>query len=182
MSFVEIIYVNTPLTKLEENGEILGNFNSVLSSKGKLQTKELSQRLTGINIDVIFTSSLTHSREAANLLFVRDFEIISESLLNECNFGEFNNSTLSYWKKENYITNGYSNGESYMDVGLRVEKFLDFLRNEYKSKKVLIVGHESIRCALEVSINERSFREVLEESQSKELDKKKNIIYRYHLY
>ena len=181
MTSVEIIYVNTPLTELEEKGEIVGNFNAVLSSRGKLQTKELSEKLTGIKIDVIFTSSLSHSKEAANLLFVRDFEIISDSLLNECNFGEFNNSTLSYWKKENYITNGYSNGESYLDVGFRVEKFLDFLRSEYKSKKVLIVGHESIRCALEVSINERSFREVLEESQSKELDKKKDIIYKYQL-
>lgn len=181
MTPVEIIYVNTPLTILEEQGEIVGDFNTSLSNTGKLQAKELSERLTGLDIDAIFTSPLAHSKEAANLLFVRDFDIIEDNLLKECNFGDFNRSTLSYWKKENYITKSYDNGESYLDVGYRVNKFLDFLRDEYKSKKILVIGHESIRCALEVSINERSFREVLEESQSKELDKKKGIIYTYTL-
>ncbi|MCH8520251.1 MAG: histidine phosphatase family protein [Nanoarchaeota archaeon] len=181
MTPVEIIYINTPLTIHEEQGEIVGNFDTTLSNIGKLQTKELSEKLTGIDISAIFTSPLTHSKETANLLFVRDLEIIEDSLLKECDFGDFNHSTLSYWKKENYITTSYENGESYLDVGYRVDKFLDFLRDEYKLKKVLVIGHESIRCALEVSINERSFREVLEESQSKELDKKRGIIYNYTL-
>lgn len=178
---VEIIYINTPLTINEEEGEVIGNFNSKLSNRGKLQTKELSEKLTGLDIDVIFTSPLTHSIETANLLFVRDFSNIEDNLLTECDLGDFNRSTLNYWKKENYITKRYPNGESYLDVGFRVGRFLDFLRNHYSSKKILIIAHESIRCALEVSINQRSFREVLEESQLKELDIRRDIIYHYTL-
>ena len=179
---IEILYINTPLTVNEEKGEIIGNNNSKLSSTGKLQTKELSEKLTGIDIDVIFTSPLKQSTETTNLLFIRDLIIVEDNLLIECDFGDFNRSTLNYWKKENYITNKYPNGESYLDVGFRVGKFLDFLREEYSSKKVLVIAHESIRCALEVTINKRSFREVLEESQLKELDKRRDIIYHYTLY
>lgn len=178
---IKIICINTPITINEEKGEVIGNYNSKLSNGGKLQTKELSEKLTGLDIDAIFTSPLTHSIETANLLFVRDFSNIKDNLLVECDFGDFDRSTLNYWKKENYITNKYPNGESYLDVGFRVGKFLDFLRNNYSSKKILIIAHESIRCALEVSINQRSFREVLEESQLKGLDKRRDIIYHYNL-
>lgn len=178
---VEIVYINTPITLDEEKGEVVGGFDSDLSNFGKMQVKELSEKLTGLDIDIIFTSPLQQSRETAKLLFMRDFDILEEEQLRECDFGDFNHSTLNYWKKENYITSKYPNGESYLDVRVRVEKFLEFLRQQYSSKKILVIAHESVRCAIEVSVHERSFREVLEESQLKELDKRKDIIYHYSI-
>ena len=181
MAAVEITFINTPQTVHESRGEVIGKYDSHLCDIGKLQTKQLSEKLTGLDVDIIFTSPLTHSKEAANLLFIRDFDIVEDPHISECDFGDFNLSTLNYWKKENYITTGYPNGESYLDVGYRVQKFLEYLKSNYATKKILIVSHESVRCALEVFLKERSFREVLEESQSKELDKRRDIIYRYTL-
>ena len=127
-----------------------------LTKEGKEQAKKLAEKLNKIKFDKIFISEARRTYETILplLKLKKDIPIKKDKRLNECKFGIFSGLTLKEAEKkypniyQARLKNKYSfripKGESYKDVALRLNFFLNDLRKETKKsqfKNILIVTH-----------------------------------------
>ena len=79
-------------------------------------------------------------------------QIIQDKRLRECNYGEYNAApaTVAEPMLEENITKKFPNGESCEDVKVRINDFLDYLKNNYNGKSVAIAAHKAPQLALDV--------------------------------
>ena len=131
-----------------------------LSKLGKKQSVELPVRNTD-KFDVVYCSDLLRAVHSAELSFKDKFPIIIDERLRECDYGNYNGkpSDIVEPLQEKMITEQFPNGESYEDVKMRIESFIDDLRTDYDGKHVAIVAHKAPQLALEVILNNRSWVE-----------------------
>lgn len=121
------------------------------TSKSFLQDAEELRKKLPSNFDQVFTSPLSRCTFLANELGF--YDAILDERLKEMNFGDWelkkwediNSDDLQNWM-DNYDTVTTPNGESLMDLYLRVETFYEDLKNR-NDRKVLIITHAGvIRC------------------------------------
>ncbi|KKP31668.1 MAG: hypothetical protein A2312_04155 [Candidatus Staskawiczbacteria bacterium RIFOXYB2_FULL_32_9] len=85
--------------------------------------------------------------------------------MRECNYGLYNGKTSEIVEpmQEKCINERFPKGESYEDVKIRIQSFLDFLKANYNGKSVAIVAHKAPQLALDILLNgktwERAFAE-----------------------
>ena len=108
--------------------------------------------------DIIFTSELLRTIETSKSFKSKENIIINKNL-NEIDYGEFegqkfdgNNSShiLLFKKMSKNINERFINGESYLDVILRIKRFVqnDLIRYE-KHKLILVITHNVfLRCLI----------------------------------
>jgi len=127
-----------------------------LTREGKKQAKKLAKRLSKVETDKIFISEAKRTYETILPLIrlKKDTPIKKDKRLNECKFGIFSGLSLEEAEKKypkifkmrekNKWSFSIPKGESYKDVGLRLESFLGDLKKESKKsqlRNVLIVTH-----------------------------------------
>jgi broad specificity phosphatase PhoE len=141
-----------------------GWFDVELSPLGKDQAKELGGRYVDKNFDAIFCSDLQRSYKTAEIAFEgRNFKIIKDKRLKECNYGDFTrrSSDEVEVEKGNRINGPFPNGESYEQAAERMKSFLEYLLNNYAGKKVMIIGHRATQYGLEHWIKGIPLKEVV---------------------
>lgn len=133
-----------------------GKTDTKLSKKGIKQAKMLAKKLSGKNIDVIYTSSLKRTVATAKemLKFHKKAKIIKAKELDELLWGIWEGIKLSevkkiypelYKKRENDRFNfKIPKGESLRMLQSRVKKFLHRIMPKSKHKSVLIVSHLNV--------------------------------------
>ena len=133
----------------ENIGKIMqGNMDTVLNEKGREQAKIARDKLALENIDVIYASPKSRTRETAEIISDGKIEILYDDRLKSRNHGEFEGmdrrtiNLKDYW---NYNLNmQYQSAESIRNLYDRVSNFLDMIKEKHNNQTVLIVTHSGV--------------------------------------
>ena len=136
-----------------------------LNELGREQAINLGKN-TNYKFDLLFTSDLIRAIESANLAWPEVNKLIDERL-RECNYGEYDGEDKSLVIYEKYIDNPFPNGESLKDVEERIRSFINFLKDNYKGRKIGIVAHRAPQLALEVITKNITWKEAIEKDWRK---------------
>lgn len=139
-------------TSYNEEKRYAGMIDIPLSEKGIQSCREASLGLTGYKFDVVITSKLRRTIETAKLLVPNHPKMIHTEMCNERRFGvmeghtwdeiqNFDPPILMINVGNDLHTVNPSGGEPFEDVWQRAKRFKNFLFNNYKGKKILIVSH-----------------------------------------
>lgn len=158
---IKITYFVHGTTTDNERGISSGWFNAELSEQGVRQSIDLMDQITGRKFDAVFCSDLKRAVDSAQLAFGDATQVIHNARLRECNYGEYNGqpSNIVEPMQEKMIRDKFSGGESYEDVKIRVNSFLDFLKQKYDGKGIAIVAHKGPQLALDVLLNGKTWEE-----------------------
>ena len=143
-------------TTFDNEAHLSSGHNVVeLSPLGVQQSKEMGERYKDDHFDVIFCSDLQRAYKSAEIGFGNKWPIIKDVRLRECNYGDFTQkpSEIVDEQKPLRIEEPFPNGESYIQTTARMQIFLDFLKENYKDKRVMIIGHRATQYGLDNLIN-----------------------------
>ncbi len=149
---IKLILVRHAQTKENENLKLSGHIDSKISKKGNIQVDCITNYLKDINIDKIYTTTSSRTKDTIlEISKLKNLDILENENLREINFGDFEGITFNQIKEEypeefqNMIDDGdsyrYPNGESLIDTYNRVSKEIDIIINENEGKTVLICSH-----------------------------------------
>jgi broad specificity phosphatase PhoE len=141
-----------------------------LSELGIQQSKDLTEKTQDKKFGVVFCSDLIRAQQSAKLTWEGMYEIIPDARLRECNYGDLNGASsdiVEPMQEGECIEKPFPNGESYEDVKARVADFLEFLKQNYDGKHVAIVAHKAPQIALEVLLNNKTWKRALAEDWRK---------------
>ena len=133
----------------------------VLSQKGIDQSILLKEQVDINEFDVVFCSDLQRAIDSAKYTFEGVKEIIQDSRLRECNYGDYNGQDSSLAIYEDHIENNFPNGECLLDVEKRIREFSEFLLDNYDGKHIAIVAHRAPQLAFQVITEGKSWEEAL---------------------
>ncbi|MEG1311115.1 MAG: histidine phosphatase family protein [Romboutsia sp.] len=148
----KLILVRHALTIDNQKSRLSGHIDSIVSEEGKLQIKKLTNYLSKIHIDKIYTTSSSRTKDTVKeLAILKCINIIEKDNLKEINFGNFEGMTFDEIKSEHtkefqkMINEGYNykypNGESLIMTYNRVAEEIDKIILDNKNKTVLICSH-----------------------------------------
>ena len=134
----------------QTNSNLAGAYNLVeedLNENGINQAKELAEKIKDLDYEIIISSPLKRTVHTANIINIKNKEIIYDERLVERKHGTLSGmpwTTVDREKHWNYYTNDkYDNEESVCELFKRVYEFLNELKNkQYKS--ALIVAHSGV--------------------------------------
>ncbi|PIR89805.1 histidine phosphatase family protein [bacterium (Candidatus Gribaldobacteria) CG10_big_fil_rev_8_21_14_0_10_37_21] len=161
---IQITYFVHGTTTDNEKHLATGWAGGELSEKGIQQAKELGPLVAGKHFDVIFCSDLKRAIDSANLNFPNR-EIIQDSRLRECNYGDFAQQPVDSFEADmtKWVDKPYPNGESYKDVETRIADFLEFLKKNYQQEHIALVAHQAPQLALDVLLKGKTWQQAIAE-------------------
>jgi broad specificity phosphatase PhoE len=133
-----------------------GHFDVELSPLGERQAKELGERYREVAIDAVFCSDLQRSFRTAEIAFAdSNIEIIRDSRLRECDYGEMTRKSSDLVDKEKVdrISTPFPAGESYEQAIGRISAWLFEVAEEYADKTIMVIGHRATQYGLEHLVN-----------------------------
>jgi len=154
-NMVEIIFEAHGTTFDNEAHLSSGHNDVALSPLGEEQSKEMGIRYKDDHFDAIFCSDLQRSYKSAEIAFGDKFPIVKDARLRECSYGDFTQHPSSEVdiEKPKRIHTPFPNGESYEQTTARIHDFLNFLRENYDGKRVMIIGHRATQYGIDNLIN-----------------------------
>lgn len=149
---VKLILIRHGTTFCNEGGALSGLTDSILSETGKLQGHKLVNYFKNENIDRIYATPFSRTKETVmELAEIKKIQIEETKQLNEINFGDFEGLSFKEIEKnypeevEKMITEGfaykYPNGESLEETFIRVKKEIKNIINNNENSTVLICSH-----------------------------------------
>lgn len=149
---IKLILVRHAQTIDNSNFRLSGHIDSKISNLGKEQIKYLTSYLHNLNINNIYTTTSSRTKDTVlEISKLRGINIIEVENLKEISFGDFEGMTFDEIKEsypnefQNMIDDGYNykypNGESLIDTYNRVCKEIDKIIEYNKGKTVLICSH-----------------------------------------
>ena len=81
--------------------------------------------------------------------------------MRECNYGSLDGEHKSLVIYEEHIEENFPDGESLLDVEMRVRDFLEDVKSNYSGKVVGIVAHRAPQLALEVITKNISWEDAI---------------------
>jgi len=166
---VQITYFVHGTTTDNEEGLATGWLPGELSEKGKAQAIDLARQAAGKQFEAVFCSDLQRAIDSANLGFGGTYQIIQDTRLRECNYGDWNGAPGNTFKDHmtDYIDTPFPNGESYKDVETRLASFVNYLKQNYDGKQVAIVAHQAPQLALDVILKGKTWQQAIAEDWRK---------------
>lgn len=159
---IEIVYYVHGTTIDNEKKIATGWAQVPLSLKGIEQTRKAASQIDGDAFDAIFSSDLIRAKESAAILFAtRKNEIRVDQRLRECNYGIYTKKPNMEIVYQEHINSPFPNGESLLDVEMRIRSFLKELQLN-NCKKVALVSHRIPQLALDVIISKISWKDAIE--------------------
>ena len=149
---IKLILVRHGTTICNEGGVLSGLTDSLLSEKGKSQADKLAEYLKDENIDKIYTTPFSRTKETVKKLAeIKNIQIEERSQLNEINFGDFEGLSFKLIEEkypeevEKMINEGfeykYPNGESLEETFIRVKNEIKKIISDNDNYTVLICSH-----------------------------------------
>jgi len=167
---VKIIYFVHGTTIDNENKIATGQNPGVLSETGIRQSAELRNEINLDEIDFVICSDLQRAIDSAKLVFKNDKQIIQDSRIRECNYGDLNGKENTNIIYEKHIKEAFPNGESMEDVEKRVRDFCGFLLDNYNGKTIALVSHKAPQLALDVITKNITWEQAIEQDWRKTKD------------
>lgn len=151
-------------TTYENEAKLYSSWNDIgLSPLGMKQSGEMGDRYKDDHFDAIFTSDLQRAYMSAEIGFVyKDWPIIKDKRLRECNLGDYtqHDHKKVFKLQVEHINEPFPNGESYEDTSVRMKSFLEDLLRDYKSNRVMVIGHRATQFGIEHWVNGKSYKEL----------------------
>ncbi len=144
-------------TTVDNEAKRASGWNDIeLSELGVKQCIELLERSRDRNIDAILTSDLQRAyKSAVPSAEELRIPIYIDKRLRECGYGDFTQSPKEEVdnQKVDRIYTPFPNGESYQQCMDRMKNFLDYLKENFDGKTVMIIGHRATQYGLEHHLN-----------------------------
>lgn len=119
-----------------------------LNETGISQAKNAKEFLKDVKIDLIICSPLIRTRQTAKIININNVPEIIEPRLIERDSGEFTGMSFDSFDRELYWnyndTTKYESVENIRDFFKRIYEYLDYIKEEYKDKTVLLVTHGGV--------------------------------------
>lgn len=149
---VKLILVRHALTVDNQKSRLSGHIDSSISEEGKEQIDKITNYLKDFDIDKIYTTTSSRTKDTVKKLSELKFiEIIEKESLKEISFGDFEGLTFDEIKDkypkefQDMIEKGYEykypNGESLIDSYNRVCIELDNIISNNDNRTILICSH-----------------------------------------
>lgn len=149
---VKLILVRHALTVDNQKSRLSGHIDSSISEEGREQIDKITNYLKDFDIDKIYTTTSSRTKDTVKKLSELKFiEIIEKESLKEISFGDFEGLTFDEIKDkypkefQDMIENGYEykypNGESLIDSYNRVCIELDNIISNNDNRTILICSH-----------------------------------------
>lgn len=149
---IKLILIRHGVTVCNEGGALSGFKDSILSEKGKSQASKIAEYLKDEDIDKIYTTPLSRTKDTIKKLAeIKNIQTEETSLLNEINFGDFEGLSFKVIEQkhpeevEKMIKEGfeykYPNGESLKETFVRVKNEMSKIINDNDNSTVLICSH-----------------------------------------
>lgn len=136
---MQVSFIRHGRSVYNEKGLFQGQANCSLSQKGIEETILKSKDFPS-DFDICFCSPLDRTKQTAQIL-VPELDIIYDERLMERALGEFENTPISDEKLLFLKDKVPKGGETFALLDTRVQNFLEMIKREYSSKKILIVTH-----------------------------------------
>ena len=149
---VKLILVRHALTVDNQKSRLSGHIDSSISEEGKEQIDKITNYLKDFDIDKIYTTTSSRTKDTVKKLSeLKSIEIIEKESLKEISFGDFEGLTFDEIKDkypkefQDMIEKGYEykypNGESLIDSYNRVCIELDNINSNNDDRTILISSH-----------------------------------------
>ena len=149
---VKLILVRHALTVDNQKSRLSGHIDSSISEEGKEQIDKITNYLKYFDIDKIYTTTSSRTKDTVKKLSeLKSIEIIEKESLKEISFGDFEGLTFDEIKDkypkefQDMIEKGYEykypNGESLIDSYNRVCIELDNIISNNDDRTILICSH-----------------------------------------
>lgn len=149
---VKLILVRHALTVDNQKSRLSGHIDSSISEEGKEQIDKITNYLKDFDIDKIYTTISSRTKDTVKKLSeLKSIEIIEKESLKEISFGDFEGLTFDEIKDkypkefQDMIEKGYEykypNGESLIDSYNRVCIELDNIISNNDDRTILICSH-----------------------------------------
>ena len=149
---VKLILVRHALTVDNQKSRLSGHIDSSISEEGKEQIDKITNYLKDFDIDKIYTTTSSRTKDTVKKLSeLKSIEIIEKESLKEISFGDFEGLTFDEIKDkypkefQDMIEKGYEykypNGESLIDSYNRVCSELDNIISNNDDRTILICSH-----------------------------------------
>lgn len=127
--------------------KIYNNENEDLNENGVIQSETLKSKIKDLEYDMIISSPLIRAKHTAEIINVKNKDILIDNRLEERNPGNLNGKPISYTNREEYWNFNskvqYGTSENMKEFFKRVYNFLDELKaRDYEC--VLIVAHSGV--------------------------------------
>ena len=140
----------------ETNVNIENRINALndddINETGVMQAQKAGQELEKIDYDFIIASPLTRTKHTAELLNVKNKNIIYDKRLIERDAGIFTKCLIEDIDSDDWWNLNpkadYKNAETVKDVLDRIYDFLDELKQKYKNEKIVLVTHGGVSRAI----------------------------------
>ena len=149
---VKLILVRHALTVDNQKSRLSGHIDSSISEEGKEQIDKITNYLKDFDIDKIYTTTSSRTKDTVKKLSeLKSIEIIEKESLKEISFGDFEGLTFDEIKDkypkefQDMIEKGYEykypHGESLIDSYNRVCIELDNIISNNDDRTILICSH-----------------------------------------
>lgn len=128
-----------------------------LNETGLEQARIARDQLKGVNLDMIICSPLIRTRQTADILNINNAPIVYDDRLLERDCGEFTGNSFDcldldvYWNY--YDTTKYESVEPLPRFMERVYDYLDYLKEVYSEKTIMLVTHGGVSMAIHSYVN-----------------------------
>ena len=135
-------------TEWNEKNKVCGITDIALTEKGIAQANEFADQVKDKDIEIIISSPM--KRAVATSRIVSDkcrIPMMTDDRLVEQNYGIYEGADRGdkhFLANKRNFAYRYPNGESMMQVAVRVYTFLDEIKRQYDGKNVLIVSHGGV--------------------------------------
>jgi broad specificity phosphatase PhoE len=154
-------------TTTDNEANLASGWNDIdLSKMGVEQTLQPVERSRERGIEIIFVSDLQRAiKTGAPTAKELRVPMYVDERLRECDYGDLTQApkTEVEAQKVERISDPFPNGESYEQVAARMKSFIDYLKENFDGKTVMIVGHRGTHYGLDHWILQKPLEECVAE-------------------
>lgn len=144
---MKICLVRHGETIFNQLGKMQGKKNIPLSDDGRRNCKRLKEKIKDNHYDICFSSPLVRCVETAMILIGDKVEIRIDDRLIERDLGEFEGKFKEEYDIKKYWDYNLNceelNVEKVQDIFNRCVSFINYLKEKYADKTILIVSHNA---------------------------------------
>ena len=135
-------------TEWNAENKICGITDITLTEKGIVQAGELAEQVKEKSVQIIISSPMKRAIATSRIVSEKcHIPMIIDDRLVEQNYGVYegvNRNDEHFLANKRNFAYRYPNGESMMQVAVRVYTFLDEIKKQYDGQNVLIVSHGGV--------------------------------------